>query len=102
VDCESHRQEADKSLIFRVARAAFPNWEGAELKRSFAIVGDELKYTDPHAPAGGFATVIWETRQVKYAELPAREHAPDVCEMGTGSKWQKSGTPSEYRVSRRP
>jgi len=52
--------DAEKSFTFRVERVTFPNWEGAELKRSFVITADELIYTDPRASAGGFATVVWK------------------------------------------
>jgi polyisoprenoid-binding protein YceI len=52
--------EADKSFTFQVDRATFPNWEGKNTKRSFVITGDELRFTDPHASAGGVATTIFE------------------------------------------
>jgi hypothetical protein len=52
--------EADHSFTFQVDRATFPNWEGKNTKRSFAITGDELVFTDPHASAGGVATTIFE------------------------------------------
>jgi hypothetical protein len=52
--------EADKSFTYRIDSATFPNWDHAEQKRSFAIAGDELKYTVPSASAGGAATVIWK------------------------------------------
>jgi hypothetical protein len=52
--------EADKSFTFQVDRATFPNWEGKSLKRSFVITGDELRFTDPHASAGGVATTTFE------------------------------------------
>jgi len=52
--------EADKSFTFQVVRATFPNWEGKNLKRSFVITGDELRFTDPHASAGGVATTTFE------------------------------------------
>ena len=45
---------------FQIDRATFPNWEGKNNKRSFVIVGDELRFTDPHASAGGVATTIFE------------------------------------------
>jgi hypothetical protein len=52
--------EADKSFTFQVERATFPNWEGKNLKRSFVITGDELRFMDPHASAGGVATTTFE------------------------------------------
>ena len=52
--------EADKSLTLQIDRATFPNWEGKNNKRSFVIIGNELRFTDPHASAGGIATTIFE------------------------------------------
>jgi len=52
--------EADKSFTFQIDSATFPNWESKNLKRSFVITGDELQFTDPHASAGGFATVTFK------------------------------------------
>lgn len=52
--------EADKSFTFQIERGTFPNWDGKHNKRSFVIVGDELRFTDPHASAGGVATTIFE------------------------------------------
>ena len=52
--------EADKSFTFQIDRATFPNWEGKNNKRSFVIIGNELRFTDPHASSGGIATTIFE------------------------------------------
>jgi hypothetical protein len=52
--------ETDKSFSFQVVRGTFPNWEGRSLKRSFVITGDVLRFTDPHASAGGVATTTFE------------------------------------------
>ena len=52
--------DVEKSFTFQVERVTFPNWEGAELRRSFVITADMLTYTDPRASAGGFATVVWK------------------------------------------
>jgi hypothetical protein len=51
--------EANKSFTFHIEFATFPNWTNTDQKRAFTITGDELKYTDPNASAGGRATVIW-------------------------------------------
>jgi hypothetical protein len=53
-------EEAEKSFTFQIDRATFPDWEGRNNKRSFDIIGDELRFTDPHASAGGIATTIFE------------------------------------------
>ena len=52
--------ETEKSFTFQIDRATFPNWEGKNNKRSFVIIGNELRFTDPHASAGGIATTIFE------------------------------------------
>ncbi len=52
--------EAGKSFTFRIDRATFPNWDGSDKERSFVVTGDELKFTDPAASAGGRATVIFK------------------------------------------
>ena len=52
--------ETEKSFTFQIDRATFPNWEGMNNKRSFVIIGDELRFTDPHASAGGIATTIFQ------------------------------------------
>jgi lipocalin-like protein len=52
--------EADKTIIFRIENATFPNWNGDEQKRSFTVSGDELKYVVAAASGGGIATVTWK------------------------------------------
>jgi len=52
--------ETEKSFTFQIDRATFPNWEGKNNKRSFVIVGNELRFIDPHASGGGVATTIFE------------------------------------------
>jgi hypothetical protein len=52
---------ADKTLIFKVDSASFPNWNGTEQKRLLASGNpDELKYITPSASSGGVATVTWK------------------------------------------
>jgi hypothetical protein len=51
---------ADKTIIFKIETATFPNWNGTEQKRVFAITGDELTYTVPAASGGGTATTVWK------------------------------------------
>jgi len=51
---------ADKTLIFKVDSASFPNWNGTEQKRLLASADtDELKYVTPNASSGGVGTVTW-------------------------------------------
>ena len=52
--------EAEKTVIFRIENATFPNWNGNEQKRSFTLSGDELKYIVSAASGGGVATVTWK------------------------------------------
>lgn len=49
----------DKSLIFKVERSSFPNWDGIEQRRPFTLTGDELTYTLGSASGGGSVTLTW-------------------------------------------
>jgi len=40
-------------LTFRIEHALFPNWEGTAQRRSFTLVGDELRYTVNTTTTGG-------------------------------------------------
>ena len=59
ISAPTSSDEAEKSFTFQINRATFPNWEGKNNKRSFVIIGDELRFTDPPASAGGIATTIF-------------------------------------------
>jgi hypothetical protein len=50
----------DKTLIFKVERSSFPNWDGIEQRRPFNLSGDELKYTLGNASGGGSVTLTWK------------------------------------------
>ena len=51
----------DKTLIFKVDSATFPNWNGTEQKRLLSAGNrDELKYITPTASSGGVGTVTWK------------------------------------------
>jgi hypothetical protein len=51
----------DKTLIFKVDSATFPNWNGSEQKRLLSSSNkDELKYITPTASSGGVGTVTWK------------------------------------------
>ena len=51
---------ADRTLIFKVDSASFPNWNGTEQKRMLVSGNaDELKYITPTASSGGVGTVTW-------------------------------------------
>jgi Lipocalin-like domain len=52
--------EADKAIIFHIEYSTYPNWNGAEQKRSFTVIGDELKYVVPTGSGGGVVAVVWK------------------------------------------
>ena len=51
---------ADKSIVFHIDLSTYPNFNGTEQKRSFELVGDELKYTVPAFSGGGTAVAVWK------------------------------------------
>jgi lipocalin-like protein len=51
---------ADKSIVFHIDLSTYPNFNGTEQKRSFELVGDELKYTVPSFSGGGTAVAVWK------------------------------------------
>lgn len=56
---------ADRSITFHIEHASFPNWDGTEQRRSFAISNDLLTYTVPTPTSGGSAIgeVVWKRAQ---------------------------------------
>ncbi len=48
--------EAGRALVFRIEGSTFPNWSGAEQRRTMALSGDELTYTSPGS--AGTATQV--------------------------------------------
>lgn len=53
--------ETAHTITFSIEHASFPNWEGTVQKRTFTLVGDDLKYTVPTPTTGVAATgeVVW-------------------------------------------
>jgi Lipocalin-like domain len=49
---------SDKTLIFNIEASTYPNAEGTEQKRSFTLMGDELKWTNPAPTTGGTAEAV--------------------------------------------
>jgi hypothetical protein len=49
--------EVDKTITFHVIASSFPNWNGVEQKRPFAVSAEQLQWTTP-ASSGGTAEVI--------------------------------------------
>jgi hypothetical protein len=52
--------EGDKTLVFRIESATFPNWDKTEQKRAMSLTGDDLSYKVATASGGGSATVTWK------------------------------------------
>jgi hypothetical protein len=51
---------ADKSLSIKVEHSTFPNWIGTNQKRTIAISGDEMKWTNPAGSAGGVVELVFK------------------------------------------
>ena len=53
---------ADKSFTVHIDGSTFPNFDGANQKRSFTLAGDELRYTNPVATIGQGVVVeaVWK------------------------------------------
>jgi hypothetical protein len=56
VDAAAH------TLVFAIERASFPNWEGTEQRRAYAVEGARLRYVVPLPAlgAGAVGEVVWE------------------------------------------
>jgi hypothetical protein len=52
--------EADSNIALHIEASSFPNWNGADQKRIFAIAGDQLTLTARALQTGGYADVIWK------------------------------------------
>jgi hypothetical protein len=52
--------EADKTIIFQIENATFPNFNGDKKKNSFTFSRDEFKYIVGAASGGGIAKVTWK------------------------------------------
>ena len=49
-----------QAIVFNIERSTFPNWDGTTQKRTYTLVGDELRYNVPAASLGGTAEVVWK------------------------------------------
>jgi hypothetical protein len=47
-------------LAFHVEGSSFPNWNGADQKRSIMVKGDTLTLNNPTSPTGGTAVVVYK------------------------------------------
>lgn len=54
IDADAH------TLIFHIQRASFPNWEGEQQKRTYALDGDELSYRVVARPNGDVPISVWK------------------------------------------
>jgi|SRR5262245_23071816 len=52
--------EAGKSLLMRIEYSSFPNFNGAQQRRSVKLENDELTVINPTGASGGTAYVIWK------------------------------------------
>jgi len=52
--------EADRNIALHIEASSFPNWNGADQKRTFAIAGDHLTLTARALQTGGYADVVWK------------------------------------------
>jgi hypothetical protein len=50
--------EADRTIAIHIEASSFPNWNGTDQKRIFAITGDQLTLTA--RALGGSADVVWK------------------------------------------
>ena len=55
--------EEGNALVFHIERCTFPNWNGIEQRRSFALKGDELTYTTPGSTDAGPTQIVWKRLQ---------------------------------------
>ena len=56
--------DSDASVTMKIEASSFPNWNGAEQKRTITVTGDEMRVINPTPPSGGgTAYVVW--RRVK-------------------------------------
>ncbi|MGY3341419.1 hypothetical protein ACVWZ4_007380 [Bradyrhizobium sp. USDA 4472] len=52
--------EPDRALNIHVVGSSFPNWNGTDQKRTFAVSTDELRLTNAVASTGGTTEVVWK------------------------------------------
>ena len=45
-------------LMIKVVNSTFPNWIGADQKRTVAITGDQLKWTNAAGSGGGVVELV--------------------------------------------
>jgi len=55
---------ADQELTLKVEHSTFPNWIGTVQKRTIAITGNDLKWTNPAGSAGGVVDLVFKRARV--------------------------------------
>jgi hypothetical protein len=56
--------DEDGGVTLKIEASSFPNWNGAEQKRTITVTGDEMRVINPTPPSGGgSAYIVW--RRVK-------------------------------------
>jgi hypothetical protein len=50
--------DADKTITFHIETSTFPNWNGTDQKRPFAVSGDEFRWQTAGSSGGGIAEVV--------------------------------------------
>ena len=58
---------AQRTLTFRIERAAFPNWDGKAQTRPFELRDELLSYKVPKTPTGATPVSVWR-RVTRYGE----------------------------------
>src|SRR6266446_5614196 len=53
-------RETDRTIAIHIEASSFPNWNGADQTRTFAITGDQLTLTARALQTGGRADVVWK------------------------------------------
>jgi hypothetical protein len=47
-------------VSLNIEGSTYPNWDGEDQKRVMAVVGDEMKLTNPTAGVGGTNYLVWK------------------------------------------
>ncbi len=52
--------EKENTVSMQIEGCTFPNWDGQNQTRIMAVVGDEMKLTNPVAAVGGTNHLVWK------------------------------------------
>src|SRR5215510_5141315 len=59
---------AGTDLMIKVENSTFPNWIGADQKRTIAVTGDQLKWTNATGSGGGVVELVLKRAAVRTAD----------------------------------